>query len=101
MAAAGRERRPLRRFRACCRDRLERPPSAVEVQRRDRHHAEGRRPGRPLRPHAAAGPTLLLADLAADCGYYDQAHLAREFRELAGLPPSTWLAEEFRNVQAQ
>jgi AraC-like DNA-binding protein len=45
-----------------------------------------------------AGPTL--AGLAARCGYYDQAHLAREFRELAGCPPSTWLAEEFRNVQS-
>ena len=34
------------------------------------------------------------------CGYFDQAHLAREFRALAGCPPSQWLAEEFRNVQA-
>jgi AraC-like DNA-binding protein len=41
-----------------------------------------------------------LADLAATCGYFDQAHLAREFRSLAGCPPSTWLTEEFRNVQA-
>jgi len=41
-----------------------------------------------------------LADLAADTGYFDQAHLAREFRALAGCPPSQWLAEEFRNVQA-
>jgi AraC-like DNA-binding protein len=45
-------------------------------------------------------PGLHLASLAADCGYYDQAHLAREFRELAGCPPSAWLAEEFRNVQS-
>jgi AraC-like DNA-binding protein len=41
---------------------------------------------------AAAGGTL--ADLAAECGYYDQPHLAREFRSLAGCPPSQWLAEE-------
>jgi AraC-like DNA-binding protein len=41
-----------------------------------------------------------LADLAVACGYFDQAHLAREFRSLAGCPPSQWLAEEFRNVQA-
>ena len=40
-----------------------------------------------------------LATLAADCGYCDQAHLAREFRALAGLPPSRWISEEFRNVQ--
>jgi AraC-like DNA-binding protein len=47
-----------------------------------------------------ATPGYRLADLAADCGYFDQAHLAREFRVLAGCPPSQWLAEEFRNVQA-
>jgi AraC-like DNA-binding protein len=44
-----------------------------------------------------AGATL--ATLAAECGFYDQAHLAREFRALAGCPPSQWLAEEFRFVQ--
>jgi len=43
---------------------------------------------------------LSLADLAAECGYYDQAHLAREFRALAGCPPTQWLAEEFLNIQA-
>jgi AraC-like DNA-binding protein len=47
------------------------------------------------------GPAgLVLADLAAECGYYDQAHLDRDFRGLAGSSPSQWLAEEFRNVQA-
>jgi AraC-like DNA-binding protein len=53
-----------------------------------------------VRQLTAAGGDTRLADLAVACGYFDQAHLAREFRALAGCPPSQWLAEEFRNVQA-
>jgi AraC-like DNA-binding protein len=48
----------------------------------------------------AGGDRVVLADLAAECGYYDQAHLARDFRDLAGCPPSVLLGEELRNVQA-
>jgi AraC-like DNA-binding protein len=33
------------------------------------------------------GATATFATLAAECGFYDQAHLAREFRALAGCPP--------------
>jgi AraC-like DNA-binding protein len=33
-------------------------------------------------------PARTLADLAAELGYADQAHMARELRQLAGLPPS-------------
>lgn len=40
-----------------------------------------------------------LAEVAARCGYYDQAHLTREWREFAGCTPSTWLAEELPSVQ--
>jgi len=55
---------------------------------------------RQLQAQASAGVTGGLADLAAAYGFYDQAHLAREFRGLAGCPPSRWLAEEVTNVQA-
>jgi AraC-like DNA-binding protein len=32
------------------------------------------------------------AGIAADCGYADQAHMVREFRELAGTSPVGWAA---------
>jgi transcriptional regulator GlxA family with amidase domain len=48
----------------------------------------------------ASGGAAALAALAVECGYYDQAHLSREFSSFAGLPPARWWAEEFRNVQA-
>jgi AraC-like DNA-binding protein len=35
-----------------------------------------------------------IAQVAASCGYYDQAHLTRDFVELAGCPPSRLLAED-------
>jgi AraC-like DNA-binding protein len=73
------------------------PKAAARVIRFDRAR-------RRLAEHAGTGAYqdggYQLAGLAADMGYFDQAHLAREFRALAGVPPSQWLAEEFRNVQA-
>jgi len=74
--------------------KLTAPPKPGEAPK----PSEPSKPGERKRP-AAAGRDLGLADLAVECGYFDQAHLAREFRSLAGLPPSRWLAEEFRNVQ--
>lgn len=68
------------------------PKAAARVVRFDRTR-------RLLHRQAGAGRGLALATLAATCGYYDQAHLAREFGEFAGCSPSRWLAEEFRNVQ--
>jgi AraC-like DNA-binding protein len=69
------------------------PKAAARVIRFDRAR-------RMLQRQAAGAAGCTLAGLAAGCGYYDQAHLAREFRGLAGCPPSAWLAEEFRNVQS-
>ena len=69
------------------------PKTAARVIRFDRAR-------RLLQRRVAAGGAPALAELAAGGGFFDQAHLAREFRELAGCAPSRWLAEEFRNVQA-
>jgi AraC-like DNA-binding protein len=33
-----------------------------------------------------------IADVAADCGYADQAHLTREFARITGHPPKEFLA---------
>jgi AraC-like DNA-binding protein len=45
------------------------------------------------------GGRIDLAGLAAECGYYDQAHLSNEWRTLAGCSPGTWIAEELPFLQ--
>jgi AraC-like DNA-binding protein len=32
------------------------------------------------------------AEMAVECGYYDQAHLSHDFRQIAGMTPSAYLA---------
>jgi AraC-like DNA-binding protein len=46
-------------------------------------------------------PRTRLADLAADVGYADQAHLTREWHSIAGCSPRQWMAEELPFVQDQ
>jgi AraC-like DNA-binding protein len=59
------------------------PKDAARLARFDRSRALLRAPGR----HR-------LADIAARAGFYDQAHLARDWRDLAGVPPSQWMVDE-------
>jgi AraC-like DNA-binding protein len=42
----------------------------------------------------ARGPVESWAELALDCGYADQAHLSREFREFAGSPPAAFSSRQ-------
>jgi AraC-like DNA-binding protein len=46
-----------------------------------------------------ADPSIGWARAAAACGYFDQAHLAREVRELAGLTPTALRTERVNSVQ--
>lgn len=39
-------------------------------------------------------PQTPLADISARCGYFDQAHMAREWNLIAGMPASAWWARE-------
>lgn len=47
----------------------------------------------------ATPPFVTLAQVAATCGYYDQAHLSRDFTELAGCSARRWLADEVPFLQ--
>jgi AraC-like DNA-binding protein len=40
-----------------------------------------------------------LAQVAVGCGYYDQAHLTREWYALAGCSPKAWIAHELPFLQ--
>ncbi|MDN3357405.1 helix-turn-helix domain-containing protein [Actinomadura sp. DC4] len=56
------------------------PKEAARVMRFERSTRMLRRTDRPS-----------FADVAARCGFYDQAHLAREWNDFVGCPPSAWL----------
>jgi transcriptional regulator GlxA family with amidase domain len=44
-------------------------------------------------------PFVSIAQVAAVCGYYDHAHLDRDFLELAGCTPTELLAEDLPSFQ--
>lgn len=44
---------------------------------------------------AMENPQSQWVDAAVNCGYYDQAHLIRDFREFSGTTPTALLTEEF------
>ena len=41
-----------------------------------------------------------IAGVAAECGYFDQAHLVLDWQQFTGMSPTRWIAHEFRNFQA-
>ena len=47
----------------------------------------------------AGGRAGKLATVAAECGYADQSHLTRDWRQFAGTTPSAWIAGELPFVQ--
>lgn len=40
-----------------------------------------------------------IAEVAAECGYADQAHMSRDWNALASCPPRTWIREELPFIQ--
>jgi len=49
--------------------------------------------------HITTNPAIDWATAATACGYFDQAHLAREVRELAGITPTELRATTVNSVQ--
>jgi AraC-like DNA-binding protein len=64
------------------------PKVAARVLRFERAVDQMRSPARPR-----------LAEIAARCGYADQAHLTREWQAIAGCTPRRWIAEELPYLQ--
>ena len=47
----------------------------------------------------AGTPAGRWSRIAAECGYYDQAHMIRDFREFAGTTPTDYLSRQVTSVQ--
>ena len=46
-------------------------------------------------------PAASLAQTAVTCGYFDQAHLTNDWKQLGGCTPGEWMSEELRFLQDQ
>jgi AraC-like DNA-binding protein len=68
------------------------PKTYQRLARFSRAHARMRR--------AALAGEVSVATVAAETGYADQAHLAREWTRFAGCSPTEWVRREFPIVQA-
>ena len=106
LAATDRRRRSSGGGRAVRGARLQPQAPAAPLQRADRRRAEDLRPRAALparRPHArpprrrtagstsasaGAGRRMSWGEIALECGYFDQAHMNRDFRQFAGASPS-------------
>jgi AraC-like DNA-binding protein len=54
----------------------------------------------PVRRAELPGGRIVLAELALDCAYYDQAHFNRDFRQFAGCTPTEYLVTSVQDISA-
>ena len=45
-----------------------------------------------------SGANFSWAEMAADCGYFDQAHFIHDFKEFSGINPTTYLAQKTEHL---
>ncbi|MUL43733.1 AraC family transcriptional regulator [Streptomonospora sp. PA3] len=55
---------------------------------------------RAITEQVGEGESPDLASIAAECGFYDQPHLNRDFRMFTGTAPASWIAEEAGSIRA-
>ncbi len=53
------------------------------------------------RSYLRAGRTGSLAETAVMCGYFDQAHLTNDWKQLGGCTPGEWMSQELPFLQDQ
>ena len=81
-------------------DALNLPARRLERRFRSEVGLAPKRLARIVRFHAVVrsldrGVRPIWAALALDTGYYDQAHMIRDFRQFAGITPGTYLRDQF------